>query len=394
MINRTVVGLMFCQLVGALGSIILVTLGGIVGAGVAPSPAMATLPLSVMVLCVACTTVPAALFMGRVGRKRGFMLSAVVGIAGVLVVAQSLLAHSFLLLCAGMGLYGVHMAFVQQYRFAAVESVDVVHASRAISIVLLGAIGGAVLGPEYVALGRDLVGDTQYVGTMLALAATLGLVLVVMSCLRFEHRVDEQIDDSHARPLREIARHRSYIIAVLCAGVGYGVMTFVMTATPLSMHVHDGFSIEQTSNVVRSHVIAMYAPSLVSGLLMERFGVIRMMTVGALLLLATIMVGFAGQALVHYTAALIALGVGWNFLYIGGTTLLTRSYRASERFKAQALNDLSIFAISATASLLSGTVMGWFGWSVVMGVALPPLVIVLFALFMLRARRDLAHPVL
>ncbi|MFK8014123.1 MAG: MFS transporter [Gammaproteobacteria bacterium] len=391
-LNRNLIVLMSCQLVGALGSIILVTLGGIVGRELAANPALATLPLSAMVVCVALTTVPAALLMARIGRRRAFIASALVATAGVLLVALALVRESFFMLCVGTGLYGVHMAFVQQYRFAAVECVASEHASRAISLVLLGAIGGAVVGPILVAQGRDAVTDVAYVGTMLMLVVALLAAAVAMSLLRDTAVESKDERSTPPRPLLQIARSPGYLIAVLCAGVGYGVMTFVMTATPLSMHVHDGFTIEQTANVVRVHVIAMYAPSLVSGYLMARFGVRRMMTIGALLLMATLGVGVGGQELMHYTLALVALGVGWNFLYVGGTTLLTRTYLPRERFKAQALNDLTVFAMSATASLLSGSVMGWFGWQAVMAVAFPPLLIVLVALTILRGRASLAPP--
>lgn len=383
-LTRSVGILMLCQLVGALGSIVIVTLGGIVGAQLAHNPALSTLPLSIMVVGVALTTVPAALLMARVGRRRGFMMSALVGAAGVVTIALALTLHSFALLCLGTGVYGVHMAFVQQYRFAAAESVPAALASRAISLVLLGSIGGALLGPMLVGRGRDAFGATPYVGTMLMVAALLVLASVVVSLLHDARSADDATFDRTVRPLRVIARQPGYWIAVLCAGVGYGVMTFVMTATPLSMHVHDGYSIEQTAGIVRSHVIAMYAPSLFTGVLMERFGVRRIMLIGAALLLLTLCVGFAGRELMHYRVALIALGIGWNFLYVGGTTLLTRSYKAPEKFKSQALNDLCVFAMSATASLMSGTIMGLFGWTAVMMVALPPLLIVLVALSFLR----------
>jgi MFS family permease len=391
-LNRNVALLMGCQLVGALGSIVLVTLGGIVGGELADNPALATLPLSVMVVCVALTTVPAAMIMRRIGRRYGFMLSAVVGVTGVLLVALALSVRSFALLCAGTALYGFHMAFVQQYRFAAVESVAPEYASRAISLVLMGAIGGAVLGPILIARGRDAVGETPYVGTMFLLAAALAMVVIAVGFVREPGVAAPTRTTVPGRALREIASQPAFGIAVLCAGVGYGVMTFVMTATPLSMHVHDGFTIEQTAGVVRSHVIAMYAPSLFSGYLIERFGVRRMMNLGALLLVTTVAVGFAGHELLHYQFALIALGIGWNFLYVGGTTLLTRTYAPSERFKSQALNDFVVFTMSATASLLSGTVMGLFGWTALLCVALAPLLLVLGALFYLRAHKEFAHP--
>lgn len=376
--------LMPSQLIGALGSIVLVTLGGILGDQFASNPAWATLPPSMMVVGTALTTVPAALLMARIGRRRGFMLSALVGITGIGLVATSLLLRQFSLLCMGTMLYGVHLAFVQQYRFAAAESVSSARAGHAISLVLLGSIGGALVGPVIIRDGRDLVGAAPYLGTMFCLMFLLFVAVLLLSRFREMDTSAGTVGTAGGRSLGEIARQPGYLLAVVCACVGYGVMVYVMTATPLSMHVHEGFTIEQTSHVIRSHVIAMYAPSLVSGFLMARFGVRRVMVVGALLLLATIGVGFAGRALLHYQAALIALGVGWNFLYVGGTTLLTRTYTADERFKAQALNDLCVFALTASASLMSGQVLGRFGWSTLMISAVPPLVLALIALLALR----------
>lgn len=382
--------LFLCQMIAASGSILLVTLAGIVGADIAANPALATLPLSILVVGIAATTVPASLLMRRVGRRRGFVSGALVGCAGAVLVALALIARSFTLLCAATALYGMHMAFVQQYRFAAAESVPSSWVSRAISLVLLASIGGALLGPALIEHGREAIGDTDYLGTLLALAAALLVAAVALAFLRNPQPSDPDGGHAPPRPLSAIVRQPLYLIAVLCGAAGYGVMTFIMTATPLSMHVHDGFTMAQTSAVVRSHVVAMYAPSLVSGWLIERLGVGRMMACGAVLMLLTVGAGFLGREYIHYHSALIALGVGWNLLYVGGTTLLTRCYRASERFRAQAVNDFSVFALSAAASLLSGTIMQLFGWRAVMTAALPPLVAVLIAIGVLLGRRRAA----
>jgi len=186
------------------------------------------------------------------------------------------------------------------------------------------------------------------------------------------------------RPLAEIVRQRVFLVAVLGALAGYGLMTLVMTATPISMHLNDGHTLEQTAGVIRAHVLGMYLPSLVSGFLVERLGVARMMFVGALTLLATSVIGLQGQAVLHYWWALVLLGVGWNFLYVGGTTMLTYTYSVAERFRAQAVNEFLVFGTAATASLLAGTVMHYFGWRLLMLVPIPILVIVCFALLFVR----------
>ncbi|MFP6816608.1 MAG: MFS transporter, partial [Pseudomonadales bacterium] len=186
------------------------------------------------------------------------------------------------------------------------------------------------------------------------------------------------------RPMRAIVTEPLFIVAVFAAVVGYGVMTFIMTATPLSMHVVDGHGIEETAEVIRAHVIAMYLPSLVSGPLISRFGSQRMMTAGVLAMLATLIVGFSGQAVMHYWWALVLLGFGWNFLFVGGTTLLVQTCRPSERFKAQAVNEFSVFGISAVGSLLAGTIMVQLGWSAVLVGALPLLIVMLLVLIWAR----------
>jgi len=198
------------------------------------------------------------------------------------------------------------------------------------------------------------------------------------------------------RPVVDIVRQPVFLVAVLGGTAGYGLMTLVMTATPLSMHINDGYSIEATANVIRAHVLGMYVPSLVSGFLIERLGVVRLMFIGAAGLLVTSIVGLQGQSLLHYWWALLLLGVGWNFLYVGGTTMLTYTYSMAERFHAQAVNEFLVFGTSATASLLAGTVMHYFGWYRLMWIPIPVLLIVCLALLWVRKNelicRKLALP--
>jgi MFS family permease len=347
-----------------------------------------------MIVGTALTTIPASMLMRRVGRRNGFSFAAVLSSVAALAAAWALANANFLSFCVAAAVFGSSLAFVQQYRFAAAESVAPRHAGRAISLVLLGAIGGAVVGPELANRGRHAWELPEYVGSMLALAMLLAIAAVLLRWLR-EPAVGEAAGDIAApRPLRAIVRQPVYIVAVLGGVTGYGVMTFIMTATPISMHVLDGHDMQATASVIRSHVIAMYAPSLVSGYLIERLGSGRMMLAGAVLMLVTISVGLLGHAYIHYWAALVVLGIGWNFLYVGGTTLLTRTYRSSERFKAQSINDFSVFTMSALGSLLSGTIIQLFGWSTVVITALPPLLLVMIALYLVLLRRGARVPVL
>ena len=376
--------LVICQMISATGSIVVVTLGGIIGARLSSNPAWSTLPVSMMVIAVAATTIPATLLMRRIGRSRGFAIASLSSVIAVLVAAYALSESSFALFIVAAAMFGINLAFTQQYRYAAVESVPARYTARAISFVLVGSIGGALLGPELVTRGQNWVNDVPYAGTMLVLAA---LYLAQAVLLLWLKSADESIHEDDVRPIRDlpqIVRQPVYLIAVLGGTVGYGLMTLVMTATPLSMHINDGYSIEQTASVIRAHVLGMYVPSLVSGFLIERLGVTRLMFIGALGLLVTSIVALQGQSVLHYWWALILLGVGWNFLYVGGTTMLTYSYSMSERFRAQAVNEFLVFGTSAIASLLAGTVMHYFGWFKLMLIPIPILLIICTALILVR----------
>ncbi len=388
---RNLLLLTTCQLISATGSIVMVTLGGIIGSGLTGNPAWATLPLSFMVLSLAATTVPATLLMRAIGRRRGFALASLSSAAAMLLAAYALATASFIFFIAASALFGVNMAFAQQYRYAAAESVAPKFAGRAISLVLVGAIGGAVVGPELVSRGALAVTDVPYTGTLIAVAALYLLQAVLLFLLQPVR--DELASDLHSggRPLRVIVQQPVFIVAVLGGTAAYGVMTLIMTATPLSMHINDGYSLDETANVIRSHVLAMYVPSLFSGFLMERIGIGRVMTLGAVGLSAACLIGLQGQSVMHYWFALVLLGVGWNFLYVGGTTMLTLTYAMSERFKAQAVNEFSVFGTSAAASVMAGTVMHFYGWYTLVLVPLPLLLAIFLGLFFVRKEARLGR---
>jgi len=276
------------------------------------------------------------------------------------------------------------MAFTQQYRYAAAESVDSRFVPRAISVVLLGAIGGAMVGPELVKYGQFFFPSVQYAGTLGAVAV---LYLVQAALFFILGPIQGDDPDGHSkgqRPLGEIIRQPAFLVAVLGGVTAYGVMTLIMTATPLSMHINDGYSLEETAGIIRAHVLGMYVPSLFSGFLIEKLGTVQMMSFGGLALLIASLIGMQGHAYVHYWYALILLGVGWNFLYVGGTTMLTLTYSMNERFKAQAVNEFTVFGISATASLLAGTVIHLYGWFTLVVLPLPLLALMLVSLFFVR----------
>lgn len=251
-------------------------------------------------------------------------------------------------------------------------------------MVLLGAIGGAIIGPELVIRGQHWIANAPYAGTLVAAASLYVVQFFLLLTLGPLHGESATHDDARQRPLSAVARQPVFIVAVLGGTVAYGVMSFIMTATPISMHVNHGFSIADTASVIRSHVLGMYAPSLISGYLLDRFGTIRVMAAGAVFLVIAVLIGVYDQSYLHYWLALIVLGIGWNFLYVGGTTMLTHTYAMSERFKAQAVNEFSVFGASAVASLLAGAVIFFYGWTTLILLPLPVLLLVLLALYSIR----------
>jgi cyanate permease len=346
--------------------------------------ALVTLPLSLMIVAGAATTIPATMLMRRIGRRYGFMLASCCAAFGMIVGLVALRQSSFMLFCLAAMMLGANTAFTLQYRYAAAESVRPEFVARAVSFVLLGPIGGAILGKEIAVRGQDWIDGTPYAGTMVALAVLFVVQALLLFVLREPTAHIDQETPQTDRPLGAIVRQPVFLGAVFGGVVAYGVMTLIMTATPLSMHINDGFSIEDTGSVIRAHVLAMYLPSLASGFLIERIGVIRLMIVGAVCIFATSLIGLQGHALMHYWWALVLLGVGWNFLYIGGTTLLTYTYSIAERYRAQAVNEFLVFGMSASSSLLAGTVMFYFGWTTLMVVPIPVLIAIIAALVYIR----------
>lgn len=386
---RNLVILVFCQLISATGSIVMVTLGGIIGSELASNKAFATLPLSVMVIAVAATTIPATMLMRKIGRRKSFSLASLSAVVALVVAVVALRESSFLLYNIAVMLFGINMAFTYQYRYAAAESVATKHVPRAVSLVLTGSIGAAFVGKELATRGQFWIEDIPYAGTMMVLAAMFILQAVLF--LTMDAAKDQSDDDeveSH-RSIGEVARQPVFIVAVLGAATGFGLMTLIMTATPLSMHVNDQISLEQTASVIRAHVLGMYLPSLVTGFLIEKVGVAKLMFVGALGLFAASIIGLQGHSVLHYWWALVLLGVGWNFLYVGGTTMLTYTYSMAERYRAQAVNEFMVFGTSATASLLAGTVMYFYGWSTLMLIPIPFLIVICIALVVLRGHPQL-----
>ena len=359
--SRNVIVLAIAQAIGLCGGSIVILLGGIIGGQLAPSPSLATLPISVGVVSTALSSIPAALLMRRIGRRAGFMLSALVSGLGAVVATLAVSQGSFLLLCLAVFLMGQHSAFVLQYRFAATESVPPEQSGRAVSLVLLGGIVAGFVGPQIATRAQNLL-PVLYAGSFAALVVLNALAVLVLAFYR--EVAPLKVDTSSSgRPLREIMRLPSYQVALLAGVASYGLMNFVMTATPLHMH-GSGFELSETAFVIQSHILAMYLPSLVSGFLIEKLGTLRIMLAGVLLLIASNLAGLLSVQLPGYWTTLVLLGLGWNLLFVGGTVQLTATYRPEERFKAQAANDFVIFAVLVVSSFSAGSLLHSAGWDV------------------------------
>lgn len=386
-LNRNLIVLFICQMIFVAGAVLIATVGGVVGHQLATRPSLATLPIALMVVGTASATIPAALIMQRIGRRWGFILAAGIAASGASLCGLALRDQSFWFFCAASGFVGFSLGFSLQFRFAAAESVSVDRVSHAVSFILLGSIAGAFIVPELIAQSTAADADSPYAlafNSLIAMYATGGILL--LSLKSPDVAIEDDATSGAPRPMGEVVRQPLFVTAVLAAVVGQGVMTYVMTATPISMSVENDFSIQTTSEVIRAHVIAMYLPSLITPFLISRLGLPRMMLLGALAMSVSISIGLAGHHLMHYRSALVLLGIGWNFLFVAGTAQLVQTYRTSERFRAQAVNDFSVYAISAGASLLAGTVLFNFGWIMVMLSSLPALLLFLGLLAWQRRR--------
>lgn len=358
----------------------LIFIGGLIGTALAPQAHLATLPIAFMVIGTALSTIPAALIMQRLGRKQGFIIGASGGVFATLLAAFAISQQSFWLFVFAATLVGFHLAFVQQYRFAAAESATPEQAGKAISFVLVGGVIAAFIGPELARLGQHWLA-APFAGSFVALAGTLVCALMLLLLIK-PVRLDKLETQSHQKTaLSTLFSRPGFLIAVAGGVISYSVMSFVMTATPISMHVMDKHSLDATARVIQSHVAAMYLPSLLTGMIMGALGTTRVMALGAALLLACSAIALTGHGVMHYWWALVVLGIGWNFLFVGSTTLLTKQYQPEERYRAQAVNDFSIFSLQALASLSAGQVIHGLGWQWVNLLPIPLLLLMLVSLF-------------
>ncbi|MBL4680381.1 MAG: MFS transporter [Pseudomonadales bacterium] len=388
---RSLIVLTLAQAFAQSATPIVVLLGGIIGATMAPSVEFATLPIALMIVGTATTSIPAAVLMSRVGRKAGFLFGCAYASLAGLIAVYAIVNQVFILFCLATFIVGSHNAFIQQYRFAAVETVPPDKVATTLSILMLAGVVAAFTGPEIAIYTRYASELGEFVGSFFAITGMMVCAFLIL-CFYPNSKLELITSTEEQRPLPTILKQPRLILAVAAGAVGYGVMSFVMTATPVSMHTVDHHSFEDTAWVIQSHIMAMYLPSLFSGILIARFGSIKIIFVGLVLMLVCLAIANADRQLMHYWWALIFLGVGWNFLFLGGTTLLTENYRPSERYKVQALNDFLIFTLQAMAALGSGVILANYGWNWVLAVSLPWLVLLLPILWMGSRAKNTSHP--
>lgn len=352
---------------------------------------LATFPITAFVVGTACGTVPSAMLARRLGRRAGFIAGMLIGAAGSAATLVAMLQQSFLLLCVGSFLVGFAAAFAQQFRFAAADTASPAFRPRAISLVMVGGIAAAIIGPQAVIHFGDLFAPVRFAGAYAAATALIFAAILVLLFLDIP-RPPPRKAGTGGRPLREIVRQPAFLIAVGCATSSYAVMSFVMTAAPLAMVMHHHHHDDAVLGI-QWHVLAMFAPSFVTGSLIARFGTHRVVAAGLLLLIGCALVALAGTSVGHFWLSLILLGIGWNFGFIGGTAMLTETYRPEEKEGVQAANDFLIFGVVALASFSSGEALLIGGWSVVNIVVLPVASACLLALFWQMARgARLARP--
>ena len=383
--HKTLALLAACQGLLLINGAGLISMQGLVGYMLTDTKSLATLGATTYVIGSALAAMPAALWMARVGRRAGFMTGAFINIVGCGLAALALHLRSFPLFCAATAVIGIYQAIGLQYRFAAAEVAAPADRAKAISWVLAGGIAGGILGPESMRLARDWFA-TPFAGSFIVLAAYALLAMAVQSRVHVPKPTREERSGG-GRPLGEIVRQPVFVVAVISAAFGYGIMNLLMVATPLAMDFCS-HPFAQAAMVIQWHVVGMYAPGLFTGSLIRRYGTLKVILAGVALVGGCVAVALSGTTVTHFLVALALLGVGWNFMYTGGTTLLTESYAPVEKARAQGANDFAVFATMGVSSFSSGALVSVAGWERMNMLALPVLAVVVVAVVWLaRLRR-------
>ncbi|WP_333917884.1 MFS transporter [Vibrio crassostreae] len=383
--NRNVWLLSLCQALLMTGNILLISVIGLIGKQIAPSVSMITLPVALQFLGLMAATIPASLISGKLGRKRGFSIGNVVGITGASLATYALSQQHFYLFCFATFLLGIGIGFGTLYRFAAIEVCDENARHRAISISMAGGVLAAVLGPNLAIMSQQWSQDGLYIGAFASLIGLNILALLILQTIQFPTAsFNSQAPKSD--PLSVIVKAPNFIGAVFAAMVAYAVMNILMTATPLAM-IGCGFDFTKAAGVIEWHVLGMFVPAFFTGSLIEKFGSRMMILAGGVLFVVCIAINIHGESIWHFRAALVLLGVGWNFMFIAATGLFSQSYQPQNKAKAQAFNEFVVFGCVTVTALLSGWLESTAGWQN-LNIYVLPFVLAVILLFAFSARKS------
>ncbi|MEZ8833244.1 MFS transporter [Vibrio cyclitrophicus] len=383
--NRNVWLLSLCQALLMTGNILLISVIGLIGKQIAPSVSMITLPVALQFLGLMAATIPASLISGKLGRKRGFSIGNVVGIIGASLATYALSQQHFYLFCFATFLLGIGIGFGTLYRFAAIEVCDENARHRAISISMAGGVLAAVLGPNLAIMSQQWSQDGLYIGAFASLIGLNILALLILQTIQFP-RVSFNSQAPKADPLGVIVKAPNFIGAVFAAMVAYAVMNILMTATPLAM-IGCGFDFTKAAGVIEWHVLGMFVPAFFTGSLIEKFGSRMMILAGGILFVVCIAINIHGESIWHFRAALVVLGVGWNFMFIAATGLFSQSYQSQNKAKAQAFNEFVVFGCVTITAMLSGWLESTAGWQN-LNIYVLPFVLAVILLFAFSARKS------
>ncbi|SMO97745.1 MFS transporter [Paracoccus laeviglucosivorans] len=373
--KRNLAVLVAAQSLGGASAPIVISLGGLVGQQLSSNPGLATLPVSLFNLGLALGTLPAAAIMRRFGRRSGYLLGAAIGVVSGLIAAAGIWIGAFAVFCFGTFAAGLYASYVQTYRFAAADGCEPSERGRAISWVMVGGLIAAVIGPQLVILTRDSVSGVAYAGSFLSQAALAMIALPVLAMLHAPRPASEAAAKG-GRSARQLLSSPSFLLAVMAGVVSYGLMAFVMTAAPMAMVGH-GHSVDHAAHGIQWHVLAMFAPSILTGRLIARFGKERVTATGLVIIGLSGAVALAGLDVTHFYISLILLGLGWNFGFIGATAMVADAHTDAERGTAQGLNDFIVFGTVAAGSFFSGALLQTSGWSLINLLIFPAIVLVL-----------------
>ena len=374
--NGNLIVLTLSQIFSFTAAPVTVFLSGIIGSQISPLKSLSTLPMSISVVGIAIGAIFASKLMSITGRKIGFIVASIGNTLVSILAAYSIFIQSFSIYCVANFFLGMGMAFTHQYRFAAAESVSKDKVPRAISIILLGGIVSAFIGPSVANFSKDLFSNHMYVGSYLSLAALTFLPTIFFLFYKNTSKIELSFKYS-GRSYLELVSQPRFLQAVISSAFGYAIMTFLMTGTPLSMHVIDGISLNKTSIVIQIHVACMFLPSLIAGNLVKKIGHSKMMYVGVGLYCITVVISLFDQSFLNYMLALIFLGFGWNFLFISGTSLLVLTYKEEEKYRAQGFNDFVVYSVHALGSLSAGVLIVLTNWKIMNLICIPLIIVII-----------------